>query len=211
MTKFFPNGKLWLMGILLLVAVTGAPTLAWPITIANSSFEANTLGNGSWNYSVTGWIVTGTGGTWNPNTGLYPGEAPDGSNVAWTQNASISQTLSDIVQADYHYTLEAYVGKFSAATVHYYVELVAVESGAVLAAATGDAAYQTFDLVKATYTATNQHLGEHLKVVIGNTEFTETDFDNVTLTGSSAPLPSTLILLSSSLLGLMGWRRMRKS
>jgi hypothetical protein len=211
MTKFFPNGKLWLMGILLLVAVTGAPALAWPITIANSSFEADTLDNGRWNYSVTGWIVTGPGGTWNPGTGLYPGGAPDGSNVAWTQNASISQTLSDTVQANYHYTLEAYVGKFSDATVHYYVELVAAESGVVLAAATGDAAYQTFNLVKATYTATNQYAGEHLKVVIGNTELTETDFDNVTLTGSAAPLPSTLLLLSSSLLGLMGWRRMRKS
>jgi len=211
MTKFFPNGKLWLMGILLLVAVTGAPALAWPITIANSSFEADTIGIGSWNDSVTGWIVTGSGGTWNPDTGSYPGGAPAGSNVAWIQYASLSQTLSDTVQANYHYTLEAYVGKFSTEPVHYYVELVAAESGAVLAAATGYATQQTFSLVKATYTATNQYIGEHLKVVIRNTEFIETDFDNVTLTGSAVPVPSTLLLLSSSLLALTGWRRMRKS
>lgn len=212
MTKFIPNGKLWLMGIFLLVMVIGAPALAWPITITNSSFETDTLDYGTWNYSVTGWILTGLGGTWSPDTGSYPGGAPDGSNVAWTQNASISQPLSDIVQANYQYTLEAYVGKFNDdETVHYYIKLVADESGAVLAAATGDATAQTFNLVKVNYTATNQHLGEHLKVVIGNTDLTETDFDKVTLTGSAVPLPSTLFLLSSSLLGLIGWRRMRKS
>jgi len=210
MTKFFSNGKLWLIGILLLVAVTGAPSLAWPITIANSSFEADTLETGGWTYGVPGWIVT-EGGAWNPDTGHYPEGAPDGANVAWIVNASLSQTLSDTVQANYHYTLEAYVGKLSTEPVHYYVELVAAESGAVLAAATGDVTQQTFSLVKASYTATNQHIGEHLQVVIRNTESIETDFDNVTLTSSAAPVPSTLLLLGSSLLGLAGYMRRKKT
>jgi hypothetical protein len=211
MKKFFPNGKLWLMGMLLLLAVTGAPALAWPITLANSSFEADTLGTEGWNDRVAGWDLTGSSGTWNPGTGVYPGGAPDGANVAWTWNASLSQTLSAVVQANHHYTLEAYVGKVSIEPVHYYVELVAQESGAVLAAVEGDATYLTFNLVKVNFTATDQHLGEHLKVVIGNTDFTEIDFDNVTLTSSSAPVPSSLLLLGSGLLGLAGYLRRKKT
>jgi hypothetical protein len=207
MTKFLHSGKLWMMGILLLIAVTAAPALAGTITITNPSFEADFLTNGDWNYSVAGWILSGSGGTWNPG-GYYPGSVPNGANVAWTQDASLSQTLSDIIQAGYHYTLAAYVGKFSTAAVNYYIQLVAEESGAILASATGDASTLIFNQISAEFTATNQYLGQHLKVVIGNHELTETDFDSITLTSSAVPLPSTLILLGSSLLGLMGWRRM---
>lgn len=209
MTKFLPKGKLWLMGILLLIAVTAPPALADPITIANPSFEADILGNGAWNYSVTDWALAGSGGTWNPGIGIYPGGAPDAANVAWTHNSFIYQILSDTIQPNYQYTLEAYVGKFSTNTVHYFLKLIAAESDVVLASVTGDAAYQTFNLVSLSYTVTDQYLGEHLVVAFGNTESTEVDFDNVTLTGTDpVPLPSTLILLSSSLLGLIGWRRM---
>jgi hypothetical protein len=215
MNKNLFKNKLWLMGILLLVALTSAPAWAASITINNYSFEDNILTDNQFTNYATGWTVTknipgGGGGAWNLPLRNYGGQAPDGSNVGWVLNASISQELAATVQAHYTYTLEAYVGKksiVSSVIADYHLQLVAIESGAVLAEATGNATYNTFTLVTTEYIATNQHIGEHLKIVIGDTHNAELDFDKVTLNSTHAPLPSTVLLLGSGLVGVALLRR----
>ena len=209
MTKFFPKGKLCLMGICLLVAVTSAPVWATPIniTISNSSFESPVLvppnSPGYWNGTVQDWTLTGTGGTWSPIPTYYSG-VPDGAQVSWLHDGSLSQPVGAILTANYTYTLSAYVAQWSGNPT-FSVQLLA--GNHLLNETTGTASLQSFDHVQVQFTPTsgNPYLGESLTVKLVSSG-TENDFDNISL-NYAVPLPPTAWLLGSGLVGLGLLRR----
>jgi VCBS repeat-containing protein len=69
-------------------------TATQSITIINSSFESQTLGDSSFTVTApTGWTLTGNGGTHNPATSNFiSGNGTAGSNVGYTNAGSLSQT-----------------------------------------------------------------------------------------------------------------------
>ena len=61
------------------------------VAIVNPGFEDPVLAEDDWNYSMDnqGWSFFANGGnqgSWNVTTGSYPGEAPEGKNIGWTNS-----------------------------------------------------------------------------------------------------------------------------
>src|SRR6185437_15595617 len=81
-----------------LAVVAVAPSAdAASILITNSGFEAVTLPDGGFASSIPGWTSGLNTGTFNPTTAQYPGQAPEGQNVAFigpVSSSDITQVLS---------------------------------------------------------------------------------------------------------------------
>jgi hypothetical protein len=196
---------LWL--VVLLAVGTGGPALAAPVTILNASFEDPTISEGNYTYSITDWTLSSTGGTVNFGSWL---PAPDGNNVAWAGGATstnISQILSATIQANYTYTLSVYAGSWTYSNPTYEVQLVASESNTVLDYATGAAPAHGYNFLQFEYTSDSLYAGQHLKIVLKNTGTAEVDFDLVSLDATPVPVPASLFLLGSGLVGLLVLRR----
>ena len=90
------------------------------IPINNPGFEDPALGDGEWDWSMDnqGWgYIDNDGyiGSWNLTTADYPGEAPEGQNVGWTEPGDevpggFAQVLSAPLTAGTPYPLTVKVG-----------------------------------------------------------------------------------------------------
>lgn len=206
-----------------MVIPTGAWAITVPITIINPSFEdvspSPPLTYGQAITTVTGWTLTGSdgsgGGTWYPNAAYCPLGVPDGHNALFLGTGSASQLTqpTDTIQLGYQYNLGVYVDRASGQYA-YSLMLEAEDSHGVdhpLATITDTASYRAFNYIQLDYTADSQYVGDRLKIVLSSQNWTNS-FDQVTLSSSSpVPAPSTLLLLSSGLLGLTFLRSQRKN
>jgi hypothetical protein len=169
-----------------------------PVTVLNPSFEAVSLSEQGYVYSIPDWASVGTnGGTFRPSSAQIVSGAYDGSNVAfsaWSGSGDrepISQTLATNVLANTTYCLSAKIGQrldhpFGSASL----QLVA--GGEVLASSSpilpppGD-----WVNANATFTVPTAHarVGEPLEIrlvgtVTGNEQVL---FDDVRLFSAPAP------------------------
>jgi hypothetical protein len=203
-----------------------------PIAVTNPSFESasgpwsGTADTGLYNFSIDGWNTTGSDGTWTPNlshTPQYftPPQVPDGANVAWSNGGVIYQTLSVTLAATDTYTLTVYVGHRNDAwpTVPFpnYPYYIGIYSGSTFTGTNVlDANYVQvspgqWKAVTLTYTPTNgDPVGEPLGIFLYSAG-TQVDFDKVSLTRTFevVPIPASVLLLGTGLLGL-GLPRFRR-
>jgi hypothetical protein len=206
------RGKTQIAWIVALVALMMAvPISGWatPITIANYSFEAQTFAYGKYTtQSITDWTKgAGISGVWYPPTSYFPSGAPDGDNIAFLHSASISQLITATVHTGYTYTLGFDVGH-CLGNPTYTVQLVAYDGTTdhVLAQSSGTSTYRSFEYLDFHYTADSTYNGDQLKIILTSSD-QETDFDNITLSYTHNPTPSTFLLLGSGLMGLAFLRR----
>lgn len=233
-------------------SIAAVPAVASSISITNPSFEtvANVSGCSSSNTLVSGefistdflgsgcqysdpfngtWTVSGDVGVWYPGaSSYYPSGAPDGTNIAFANNGSISQTLSSATAQLGTYTLTVDIGgRCGTAPINNYtVELfagsnmIASDSSNSLVPSLTGSGCGNFLLDTLTGNVTGSLVGEPLKIVLsatGSGDTTQAAFDDVTLNFQSAatvPEPSSALLLSINLLGAaligLGWK-LRKS
>lgn len=216
-----------------------------PVTIANPGFETPVTAPGAFTVSTTngpsGWSVYNTAlpannrsfGVLNPTgTTLYPGGAPQGSNVGVvflmnTTNiaeAGLQQTLSSTLQANTRYTLRVAVGNIGndpnpqnsfnfTGFPGYRIDLMA--GGSVVASdintlQPGEGQFLESTLVFNTGAAPvnfGQPLG--IRLVNLNGPGIEVNFDNVRLDASPIPEPSTTALAATAVCGIVAFRRRR--
>jgi hypothetical protein len=195
--------RIWCI-IVVLSMVFFAQGVAWGdnilLPITNPSFD---------NY-LTGWTASSIYvGSWAP-TSVYNEPVPDGSYVAYVNYGSISQTLEPVLLPNTSYILMVDVGhRIDTGLPGYNVELYAgdnllVSGNSVMPAA----GYWEEIQLPFMSTSTSPGLGEPLKIVLSSSGI-QVNFDNVRLADPVVPVPPTLLLLGSGLLGLglIGRRR----
>jgi hypothetical protein len=204
-----------------LVIVPQGQVRAASIFIANNSFENpmittpsgfDTVSSGtSNNWTFTGGTQQGFA---NPTIGHEFGNSwygsspnlPNGSQIAWSNGGTISQTLSATLQANTKYTLGAYVGRRQkVAFPGYNIELYA--GGNLLASNNSvTPAEGTFAPVTVSYTSgISVTPGQALEIRLTSQTGTnaQTNFDLITLDASPIPEPSAILgLLGFGLLGI---------
>lgn len=210
--------------IVSLVAVAaGAFASATPVSIANHSFEAQTLGSGDFFYSptqITDWSTTATGfadrGVWNTTA-----TGKDGINIAFAyRDNAIAQQLSHTLLADRVYTLDYLLGRTGSATVGR-VELWAggtlsngvVTGGTLLASNTValNSGVMTEYSMDYTSPSTGSVIGQALTVrLLGTTgSGSYVSFDNIRLSYAPVPEPASMLALGMGAVALL--RRRKRS
>ncbi|EDY17585.1 protein of unknown function DUF1555 [Chthoniobacter flavus Ellin428] len=200
----------------LLAAQTASASL---LTIGDPSFEGVSLGAGgftSGSYAANSWNSNSNAGILRPTASEYPGGAPDGVNVAYSNSgAVIDQVLSATLTANTTYTLSVDVGSRLDGPFNngYSIELLA--GGVLLSQTTNVPAPTNGSFVLATdvYTAgaSDPHLGQALEIKLVSANTGQTSFDNVTLNAAAVPEPSSLMLLGLAATGAGLFRRRGKS
>jgi len=196
------------------------------IPINNPGFEDPALADGEWGWSMDnqGWgYIDNDGyiGSWNLTTADYPGEAPEGQNVGWTEPGDgvpggFAQVLSAPLMAGTTYTLTVKVGAaLTYAGGGYAVQLLAggtpqptgngsdytgpVTGGTLLKEDNNSLtiADGTFVTSAVTYTYNpalhSGLLGEPLQIRLLDLDADETEFDSVSL---EAKLPAGKALVA---------------
>jgi hypothetical protein len=228
----------WLVGawamVALLVLLLSGPALAVPISIINPSFEdVSGDGLGGWSSSTFDQtkrgIVVAAGVSGNDNY-----TSPDGSKVAYVNNGGdLFQNVFVPITLGTTYTLKLYVGHPGVppdpnsttppgdpSPFAYTVELRSYGTVSdVLATISGsneppwppynDPGIGQFGSLTLSYTADSGHINQFLQIVLmANQSSSLVNFDLVTL--DAVPVPPTVWLLGSGLLGLWGIRRRSK-
>ncbi len=205
--------RAWAMVALLLLL--SGPALADPITITNPSFEDGATG---WDFShVPDWNQ----GVISPGPGEYLDSIPDGVKVAHvTLDGYISQLLEAKIAASTTYTLMVYVGHPDIYppedwSTHdppwsYSVQLrhAATISGVLTSTSDYDPGKGHFGMLTLSYSSGQNpaYVGEHLEIGLMGSGGHTVEFDKVTLDATPVPVPSTVWLMASGLLSLVGWR-----
>lgn len=206
-----------LLGFLLFSGVS----LADSIAIQNSSFEdtnplTQSCGTGCTfnNGPIPDWTVTGGQSGTAMLGSYYPGGAPDGSIVAFSNGSTISQTLTGTsLQANSTYVLSVFVGNRLDNQVSDYS--VSLYAGSTLlgtfSGSNGSITPGTFAQEFLTYTTGSTVAAGDLTIDLTSAGI-QTDFDNVQLTVNpvATPEPSTLLMLGSGIFGMLGFA-LRKS
>lgn len=209
-----PGGRLELLQLVIasscLVIVPQVQVRAASITILNPSFESPTLNQGIFNYAINNWTLTNGSswqGTFRPTIGPnlhFTQAVPNGSQTAYSNGGTISQTLTATLQANTQYTLGAFVGRrVGTAFPGYRIELWA---GTTLLASNGSVtpAAGTFAPVTVNYTSgsSGSLIGQLLEIRLISSIGTnaQTNFDQITLNATPIPTPEP-----SAILGLLGF------
>jgi hypothetical protein len=209
--------------ICLLVTFLPMSVMASLLTISNPSFEEPVKAYGtSTNGTITGWqssSPTGFGVSHTTTSGTYGlSPVPDGVQVAWTSAYGLSstsvgfyQTLSDTLQPGMTYTLKVAVGRWEWRWSPHNYDIYLKAGDSILASFTGN----IFDIPKNTFierelsytvTTSDPNIGKQLTIMLSS-GVSETNWDNVRLDATSAvPLPPSLFLFGSCLLGMAGLR-----
>ena len=166
------------------------------IAVGDHSFESVSLGDSGHilNPSASAWTFSsGADGIHNYPTGMLTQEATDGSNAGYinTDNATISQVLSDSFSRNEQYTLQVDIGnrQDNAGFGDYEVRLKA--GGIVLATdgsvnpAEGEFATLTLMLDGASIPANSAAVGQPLEIELVKTSGEQIAFDNVRLMATS--------------------------
>ena len=94
------------------------PALATVIFVENPDFEDTP--------SANGWTISGTAGTYSPNTAAFADQAPQGANVAYADIGSLSQGTYEFLEEGTVYSLIVEVGdRANVGFVSYAVNLYA--------------------------------------------------------------------------------------
>jgi hypothetical protein len=213
-------------GVIFLLALcfTVSAGAAWAdgVPVANASFEtinpANPLNlpcgigcayNGG---SIPDWTLTGTGGSFQPNTTFFNLPLPNGSIVAYSNGGTISQILGVTVQPDSTYTLSVYVGDRLGNEVANYS--IALDDGSTTLCSTptasnGAITHGTFaDITLTCSTGATVAPGD-LAIVLTSSG-TQIDFDNVAL-NVQTPEPASYLLLCIGLGSMFVFFRYRRA
>ena len=220
MTKNNTVKSLLAFGILALGSA--APSWAVSIPVTNFSFESpaaplgNDCGTGcSFNFGpVTGWTITVNGGVFHPDSSRFNFPLPDGDQTAYNNGGSLSQTLAATLQNSTTYTLNVAVGNrldpqgFPGYSVALLAGSTVLGTESSQTPALGDFALST---VTFTSAAVDPLAGQALSIVLTSTGGGQTNFDNVRLDAvSSVPEPSSLLLLSGGLVGVLAIARRKR-
>jgi hypothetical protein len=211
----------------LTLALTGVADAEW-IEVKNSGFESPVISTeGSTSSVLTNWSLSSggnaSGAGLNPSISQFPGQAPEGQNVAWSSNREIFQYLDAVVLANTTYTLQVEVGnRLDKPFAGYRIRLYGLNISSVTLAedrdtvSPADGNFETSTLVFTTGSS-DETLGRTLGISLF--AFNGVDpydaqacFDNVRLEATMVPEPTDMIGLSGMLLiGLVGylWRRYR--
>jgi hypothetical protein len=209
--------KSLVLSVLVLTCFT-APVFANSIPIQNFSFETTnplTISCGTGcaynNGPIPGWTTTGgQQGSWQPSSAYFSSPVPDGSIVAFSNGGTISQTLSDSLLANTLYTLSVDVGRrLDGVNVTNYT--ISLFAGSTLlnslTASNGLIPLGTFMDVSFNYMSGVTLPAGNLAIMLSSAG-SQTDFDNVRLTATPVPEPSSLALLAAGLgLALFVFRR----
>jgi hypothetical protein len=191
---------------------------AAPVMVVNSGFETEVLADGAFTNTVTGWVVSGNAGSFNPtNTQIPPIGAPEGQNTLFINSnaGNVSQILTTNLVAETSYVLQVDVcdrTEVINTTPNYLIEFIAgtttlINDGSSLAPTSGCLTSSI------NYVSSNSdiELGNALQIKLSSTGGGQVNFDNVRLSAISvAPIPTLslrmlillvlFILLSSFLL-----------
>ncbi|GCA80541.1 PEP-CTERM sorting domain-containing protein [Microcystis aeruginosa] len=209
-----PGGRLELLQLVIasscLVIVPQVQVRAASITILNPSFESPALNPGGFNQLINNWTLTNGSpqGAFRPTIGPnlnFTQAVPNGSQTAYSNGGTISQTLTATLQANTQYTLGAFVGQRAGGQAFpgYSIELWA---GTTLLASNGSVtpAVGTFAPVTVNYTSgSSVPLGQSLQirlVSLSTGTSPQTNFDQITLNATPIPTPEP-----SAILGLLGF------
>ncbi len=209
--------------------------------VLNGAFNSNITPAQWTTYDPTGVLGRDYSdvGVLNPTgTSLYTGGAPQGSKVAlvflWPQSSAdynqpvgLQQTLSATLQSSTLYTLTVQVGNIASdgngsySLVGFPGYSVQLYAGSTLLAQDNNTlapADGTFALSTVSFTTGASHaaLGEALTIRLLNLNVPnsgiEVNFDDVQLTASAIPEPSSYALATGLIaVGLVAWRRRRAS
>jgi hypothetical protein len=222
----------WLVGAWAMVALLlllSGPALAVPITLINPSFEDVSGELGGWSSSTTDQTKRGI----YPAAGIYGNPnytSPDGSKVALVnRGGDLFQNVLVPITPGTTYILKVYVGhpgvppdpnvwpQPTPLPFAYWVQLRSYGTVSdVLASISGsneppwpygyDPGIGQFGLLTLSYTANDSYTNEYLQIVLMATQDSFwVNYDMVTL--DAVPVPPTVWLLGSGLLGLWGIRR----
>jgi hypothetical protein len=184
------------------------PAFADTIAVSNPSFEITnplTLPCGvgcTFNPGpIPGWTLTGLGGSFHPNGSFFSLPLPDGSIVAYSNGGTISQTTSTSLTANTTYTLSVDVGRrFDAGVNNFTLALYA--GNTILQSLTlsnsliplGGFVDESF-----SYTSGTVLPSGNLRIALTTAGPQQVNYDNVRLTASPVPEPTSLALLAAGL------------
>jgi PEP-CTERM motif len=182
------------------------------IPVVDAGFEDEVLGVGNSISVAPGWVLgNGGGGILHPDLSMFPGGAPEGLNVAFSNGGYFSQTLAAVLELG-TYSLMVDVGRRGDNTPFggYTIQLLA---GSVVLAEDNDTLIPpagTFLTSIITYDATarDPNLGQSLTIVLTSLGV-QTNFDDVRLSLASVPEPGSLLTLGIGAAFVLGYARRR--
>jgi len=186
------------------------------LTVLNPSFESPALEEGRWTITAPeDWTLSNSGGAVRFRASNYSSKyidpVPDGHQVAYIANGSMTQTLTENLTANTEYALTVYVGNREDLHIdNYEIQLLA---GGALIATSGTNPMMPGLGNWAPYTLTyeagpndaylGQRLGIRMKAWSSSPDDLQTNFDMISLSATPIPIPGTACLLGLGLIGLI--------